>query len=249
MILYFAAGDSSAASALVGQYHSSRIAPDLLASLAAMVAAVMLPYNSHDWESDRRDAVSLRIRLAIKVLCVVFLAAGVALLTVAQPLFDQILGGKYAAGEALLPWALLLCAYFGLTVVAMNYLWCAERAGRAMTVMGVGLIVNVILNLLLLPRFGLPGAVIATAAANAATLALTLWFNTRLGMQLDWGIVAAGLAPLSMLLGPPAAAGTLVALVFLSLRIEGLLSHAERGRLVHAVETFSAGRLQVRTPV
>jgi O-antigen/teichoic acid export membrane protein len=246
MILYFAAGDAGAASALVGQYHSSRIAPDLLASLAVMVAAVMLPYNSHDWESGRRDAVSLRIRLAVKVVCVVFLTAGLALLSVAQPLFDHILSGKYAAGEAILPWTLLLCIYFGLTMIAMNYLWCAERAGRAMSVMGVGLIINIVLNLVLLPRLGLPGAVIATAAANAATLALTLRFNSRLGMRLDRGVLAAALAPLSLLLGPAPAAGALVALVYWSFRSEGLLSLAERTLLVQAVESFTSARPRAR---
>jgi polysaccharide transporter, PST family len=246
LILYFASGDAGAASALVGQYHSSRIAPDLLASLAAMVAAVLLPYNSHDWESGRRDAVSLRIRLAIKVIALVFLASGAALLTMARPLFDYVLQGKYAAGEALLPWTLVLCAYFGLTILAMNYLWCAERAGRAVAVMAAGLIVNVTLNLLLLPRLGLPGAVIATAAANAATFALTLRLNSRLGMQLDAGILAAGLAPLSLLLGPAAATATLVALVFFNFRSQRLLPQVERTCLVHTFQAFALARLPRR---
>jgi O-antigen/teichoic acid export membrane protein len=248
MILYFAAGDASAASALVGQYHSSRIAPDLLASLAAMVAAVMLPYNSHDWEAGNREAVSVRVRLAIKAMSVVFLAAGVALLTVAQPLFDRLLGGKYAAGEALLPWTMVLCSYFGLTILAMNYLWCAERAGRAVAVMGMGLIVNIALNLLLLPRLGLPGAVIATAVANAATLALTLRFNSRLAMQLDAGVFLAGLAPLSLLLGPAAAAGTLIVLVFLSFHSPRILPQAERIHFVLAFQLFERHRLRGREP-
>jgi O-antigen/teichoic acid export membrane protein len=243
LILYFAAGDAGAASALVGQYHSSRIAPDLLASLAGMIAAVMLPYNSHDWETGNREAASLRIRLSLKVMSLVFLAAGAALLVIAQPLFHHVLGGKYAAGEALLPWTLVLCAYFGLTILAMNYLWCAERAGRAVLVMGAGLAINVALNLLLLPRWGLPGAVIATAAANAVTFVLTLRFNRALGMQLDVGILAAGLAPLSLLLGAPAAVAALVVLAALYLRSERMLPQSERACLHHAADAFGLSRL------
>jgi O-antigen/teichoic acid export membrane protein len=246
MILYFASGDAGAASALVGQYHSSRIAPDLLASLAVMIAGVMLPYNSHDWESDARDAVSLRIRLAVKGASLAFLGAGAALLAVAGPLFEHVLGGKYAAGEAILPWTLALCTYFGLTILAANYLWCAERAGRAVAVMGAGLIVNVLLNLLLLPRLGLPGAVIATAAANGATLALTLRCNAKLGMQLDAGVFVAALAPLALLIGPAAAAGAFIALAGLGCRNKRLLPERERAHLAQTLKSLGPARWRPR---
>ncbi len=39
---------------LVGQYHSGRIIPVLLTSLALMVNGLVLPYLSADWESNRR---------------------------------------------------------------------------------------------------------------------------------------------------------------------------------------------------
>jgi hypothetical protein len=65
-------------------------------------------------------------------------------------------------------------------------------------------------------------------------------------MQLDGGVLVAGLAPLSLLMGPPAAAGTLVALVFLSFRSKGILSHRERTLLIHTFETFASAHLPGR---
>lgn len=238
LILYFARGDANVGSALVGQYHSSRVVPDLLASIAVMLAGVMLPYNTHDWEAGNRKAVATRVRLAIKLISISMTAAGTAFLVLAGPLFAWVLKGKYADGEAVLSWTLLLCIYFGLTVVASNYLWCAERPGRAMLVTGIGLCINVLLNLLLLPRFGLTGAVAATAAANAIALMIAIGFNLRLGMKIDAGVVLAALAPLSLLLGPAAAMGAILALAAAGIHSDRLLPHEEKAQISQTLRRF-----------
>jgi O-antigen/teichoic acid export membrane protein len=238
MILYFAGGDAAAASALVGQYHSSRVAPELLASVAVMLSGVMLPYNTHDWEAGNRAAVSDRIGLSLKILALLFTAAGAALLWLSGPLFGWVLDGKYAAGEAILPWTLLLCIYFGLSVLALNYLWCAERAAQAMQVMAACLAVNIALNVLLLPRFGLMGAVAATAAANGLALACALAFNYRLRMRLSAGLGVASLAPLALLGGPLAATVVVIAATLLAMRSNWLVSRDERRKLFVALQGF-----------
>jgi O-antigen/teichoic acid export membrane protein len=238
LILYFADGDAAAASALVGQYHSSRVVPDLLASVAAMLAGVLLPYNSHDWETGNRDVVSRRINLALKATGLTFTAAGAALLWIAQPLFAWVLEGKYELGREVLPWTLLLCIFFSLSVLALNYMWCAERAGRAVLAMGAGLICNIAFNLVLLPRFGLPGAVIATAAANAVSLACAYWLNHRLGMRLDGGVAAASLAPLALLLGAAPAAMTVIALTVIALRSDWIFNPEDKGEIAKSLRMF-----------
>jgi O-antigen/teichoic acid export membrane protein len=238
MILYFAGADAAAASALVGQYHSSRVAPELLASVAVLLSGVMLPYNTHDWETGNRAAVAGRVGLSLKIMAVVFTAAGAVLLWLSGPLFGWVLDGRYAAGQAILPWTLLLCIYFGLSVLALNYLWCAERAAQAMQVMAASLVVNIALNVLLLPRFGLTGAVAATAAANGLALACALAFNSRLGMRPNVGLGAASLAPLALLGGPVAATVIVVAAALFAMRSNWLVSQDERHKLFVAVQGF-----------
>ncbi len=66
----------------------------------------------------------------------------------------------------------------------------------------VGLVLNVGLNLLLLPRLGLPGAVLATAIANLVVLAMILGFSCLLGFRLDAGICTILAIPLVFWLGP-----------------------------------------------
>jgi len=142
MIIHFAPGSADDALAMVGQYHTSRVVPLLLVSIASMLAAVLLPHLSHDWECGRRESVSSRLNLFLKMLAFGLTAASGAVLFVAPWLFGVAFQGKFSGGMAVLPWTLTYCVWFGVGVVAQQYLWCAERAGLVGLAMGVGLAVK-----------------------------------------------------------------------------------------------------------
>ena len=60
-LAFLAAGELDSQAA-VGQYHSGRMFPVLLMSLATMVSGVLLPYLAADWEAGRHAAVRERLR-------------------------------------------------------------------------------------------------------------------------------------------------------------------------------------------
>lgn len=74
--------------------------------------------------------------------------------------------------------------------------------------LAVGLASNVLLNLVLLPRLGLQGAVIATALATLVALAAQIVVNWRLGMPPSVGTLLVSLAPLALAMGFPTAVST-----------------------------------------
>ena len=232
--------DHDTALALVGQYHSSRVMPALLFSIATLLGAMITPHLSCDWEAGRRDQVSARLNLFLKMLAAAMVAAGVLVLCVAPLLFGVAFQGKFAQGEAILPWTLIYSIWFGLAAVAQNYLWCAEKARWGSLALLVGLTVNVLLNLMLLPRLGLLGAVLATSGANALVLALVCTFDRIAGFQIDrstWVLLA---LPLVLCLGPGTAAGVLAIVVLDGLVFDRLLTREEKRLLTDTVTQYAA---------
>jgi O-antigen/teichoic acid export membrane protein len=120
-------------------------------------------------------------------------------------LFNVALGGKYALGLSVLPWTLTYCTWFALSTLLQNYLWCAEKTALVSLAMLVGLLANVGLNLLLLPRLGLPGAVMATTTGSLVMLSLVCGFCLRLGLRIDRGAWLTLALPAAFCLGPRAA--------------------------------------------
>lgn len=226
MLIHFSGLNEADALAQLGQYHSARIMPLLFLGVAEMVAGQVTPHLAHDWEAGRRDEVSRRLNLILKLFALCLFAVGTALLIAAPLLFRWALAGKYAAGMALLPWTLMYCIWGSLAVVATNYLWCAERARLASLALALGLLLNLALGAWLLPHCGLSGAVWGTSAANLFMLAAIYGAACKSGMRCDPGVCLAALAPLAFLGGEWFALGMLALLCVLSCRGGLLFSRA-----------------------
>ncbi len=238
MIIHFAPGSAEETLAMVGQYHSSRVAPLLLVSIASILATVLLPHLSHDWECGRRDLVLRRLNLFLKLLAYGLIAASAGVLFVAPWLFGVAFQGKFAGGMTVLPWTLAYCVWFGVAMVAQQYLWCAERAGLVGLALAAGLVINILLNLALLPRLGLLGAVLAASAANLAALVLILFFARLAGFRAHRGLLLMlGLAP-AICLGPWATAAVLLALALETVRTDQILSSEEKLQLAEGVKHY-----------
>lgn len=238
MIVHYSPMPAAEALVQVGNYHSSRVVPLLLVSVAIMLGTMITPHLSHDWEAGRRDQVAARLRLFLKLVGFALLAAGVAVRFVAPLLFGAAFKGKFAGGLAVLPWTLTYCIWFGMAMIAENYLWCAEKARLASLSLLIGLLANVGLNLLLLPRMGLLGAVLATTAANLIALVLICVFNHLLGFRVDRGTwVTLALAPV-VCLGPWLALLVLGVVALEAIYSDRLLSRDEKGQLAEGCRQY-----------
>ncbi|MCA9269316.1 MAG: lipopolysaccharide biosynthesis protein, partial [Planctomycetales bacterium] len=238
MIMHFSGLDRDAAAALVGNYHSSRVVPVLLASIAGMVGGMLLPYLSRDWEAGRRDAASDQVNLVLKAFGLLLFAAGIGVLAFSPFLFTVVLAGKYASGLDVLPWTTVYCIWFSLSLLAGSYLWCAERPRMTCLIYFLGLLGNVALNAVLVPRWGLPGAVWATAAANGLALALSLLVAYRLGLKRDAGVWLPVVVPLALPLGAPIAFVVLAAVAWIAVRTNWIFTVDQRQQFFAALAPY-----------
>lgn len=226
MILHFTTGGAEAAGAAVGQYHSGRLLPTLLCSLAAMLAGMLMPYLAADWEATRRAAVVERLRRGLLGISLVFTLIGAVILWVTPLIFTVILQGRYPQGLAVMPAALVVAIWGSLASVAMLYVWLHEQGKWIALLSGIAILVNVTLNAHWLPRFGLDGAIAATLVSSGLLLAGLLELNRRLGFGLDPGLAIAMALPLTLLAGPWAASAMtcLMPLLVGPIRAEALVA-------------------------
>jgi O-antigen/teichoic acid export membrane protein len=224
-------GNLSDAQALIGQYHSAQVVPVLLVSIAGLLAGVILPHLSRDWEAGERKRVSDTLNLTLKLLGVATFAGSVVVLFAAPLLFDFAWDGKYAEGQVLLPLALASCGWLGLLTVAQMYLWCAERATLGCVALAIGLALNVALNLMLIPAYGLSGAVVATTTSNLAVLLIVFCLDRGLGMSIQPATLAVSLFPVALLLGIWVSFGVLVIAAIALFGSRYLLTTQERQRI------------------
>lgn len=226
MILHWLPGSDAAAQSAIGQYHSGRIFPLLLMSLAAMVGSTLLPYLSADWEQNRRTHVCLRMRQILFLTAAVFSAGAAVILLFAPWIFGTLLQGRYDAGLSLMPMAFVFSIWVALATIGENYLWVVERGKLAALAMGCGLVANIALNLWLIPIWGLHGAVVATMLANLVVLLGTWWGMHHHGYRLDATALYATLLPATLLAGPWATLISVTACVAINRQVHDWIGEA-----------------------
>jgi O-antigen/teichoic acid export membrane protein len=202
MLVHWSGLENADALALVGQYHASRIVPLLFLCVADLLASVVMPYLSHDWEAGARQRVSERLNLILKMAALAMFAGGVVVLWAAPTLFRLAFEGRYDEGLAVMPWTMTYCVWYGLLHVAQNYIWCTERTKLGTLPLAIGLVTNIATNMVLIPVWGLLGAVVSTTLATALTLTVMYLINHRLGMRIQPGLLWLSAAPAALCGGP-----------------------------------------------
>lgn len=247
MLVHWSGLDSEAALALVGHYHASRVIPLLFISLADLVAGVVMPYLSHDWELGHREKVSDRLNLVLKLTSVGMLLAGVGVLWTAPALFHVAFEGRYDAGLVVLPWTLTYCAWYAQLIIAQNYLWCAERAKYSIVPLALGLLANIAINAVLIPIWGLYGAATSTTVSTGLALVALYALNRWTGMRVSPGMLLLSATPAALVGGAGfATALTLILLALLPFS-QLLVSDQERS-LLRSLYTEILARLSTTRP-
>lgn len=234
MIVHLSSLEASAAEGIVGQYHAARVLPQLLVQLAGMIGGMLLPYLSQDWEKGNIGVVSRRVNLAVKIGSLLLTLAGAGILILAPLLFDGIYQGRYALGYAVLPTTLVSCSWGALSLLAMNFLWCAERARLSSFAFLVGIVLNAVLNYYLFPIWGLPGVVLATALGNGASLLMLLMLGMPLGLSIPRGTWLLIGLPMALAAGWIGGLSAVAVAGFVLWKTDWLLDDEERTELLGA---------------
>jgi len=224
MILHYTTGGQSLAQAAVGQYHSGRLIPTLLCNVALMYAGVLMPYLAAYWESGRKGAATERLRRTLMTVAVVFTAGSAVALMIAPWIFSTLLQGRYSEGLRLMPQAFVICIWMALISLGQLHVWLNERGKWVGVTLSVGIVVNLVLNYLWLPSYGLDGAVMATLVSTGAVVVGLGGVMWRLGFGVESHMVLIACLPLVLLLTP-------VSALLSSILILGLL-HELRGAIV-----------------
>ncbi len=222
--------------ATVGVYHAgyslaNRTLDVLFIWLGAAGAPALIAALERGGASELIRAAREQASLML-LLCV---PAAVGLALVAAPLAQLMVGPELAKGAAqVTPWIAVSGLLAGLTTYYFHQAFTLSQRTRLLLVaMAVPALANLVLNLILIPRYGLDGALWATVASYALGLAASITLGGRsLALPIPW-------RPLAEIL----AATAVMALVVMQIPALGgwseLLLKAGAGALVFGAIAFA----------
>ena len=172
--------------AAVGAYHAGySIANRTLDVLFIWLGAAGTPALVMALERGGRERLIAAAREQAQTLILVGLPACVGVALVARPLAEFMIGEHLRDAAALItPWIALSALLSGMTVYYFHQAFTLGRkTGLLLAAMAVPAVANVVLNVVLIPRFGVLGAAWATAASFGLGL-IASWAMGRRVMPL-----------------------------------------------------------------
>jgi PST family polysaccharide transporter len=229
-LLHFASIESHGQDvhALLGQLHSGKLIPVLLANLAAMLAGIVLPYLVADWEQARQDRVAASLKTTVKFGSLFFFALSIGAMIASPFLFGWVLQGRYADGLAIMPKALTVCCWMSIALFLSNYFWCAERGRLLGLLTAVALVTDILLCIWWIPPMALHGALNANVVACSVLLVLMILTLRQFRVELDGATCLIAAAPSALVLGTLPAALVFAAILIAASRTTWLLTDGEK---------------------
>ncbi len=229
--------------AAVGAYHASySIANRTLDVLFLWLGSAGQPALVMALERGGLDRLKEAAREQLSTFLLIGLPAAAGVALVARPLAEVLIGEDLRdAAASVTPWIALSALLFGLTAYYFGQAFTlGKKTKRLLVAMAIPAGLNVVLNLLLVPYFGLMGAAWATAASFAAGLIATMLIGRR---------VVALPVPWENLLRCATATAVMALVVFRLPAIGGvpeLMLDASVGGLVYAAAALTLNAAGVR---
>ncbi|MET4684477.1 lipopolysaccharide biosynthesis protein [Brevundimonas faecalis] len=191
--------------AAVGAYHASySIANRTLDVLFIWLGAAGTPALVMALERGGRETLLKAAREQASTLVLIGLPAAVGVALVARPLAEFLIGEDLRdAAAQVTPWIALSAFLSGMTVYYFHQAFTlGRRTGWLLAAMCVPAVANVLLNLVLIPRYGVMGAAWSTAASFAIGAVASIAVGRRImPLPIPWNALArCGLACIVMAL-------------------------------------------------
>jgi O-antigen/teichoic acid export membrane protein len=163
LLSFLEGGDNSE----VGLYGAAFRLVEATMFISWSFAAAFLPWVAHRG-ADEHERLARGYELALKGLSGVLIPIGVAFVVLAEPLIDLLYGDQYEAAVGSLQWLGVTTVFYGFNLLASTVLVGRDRPLDFARICAVVVVLNIGLNLALIPPLGATGAALAAAVSSLA---------------------------------------------------------------------------------
>lgn len=170
----------------VGYYDQSQKIIRILLSVVTSLGTVMMPKIANLYSKNQHDEVKNYLRKAFTVISFLTIPITFGIMGVSDRFIPMFFGADFISSVQLTQISSVLVIIIGLgNVFGTQYMLATGKNKEYTKSVCIGAAVNVVLNVILIPRYSAVGAVIATVLAELS-IALTQMLYSRSVFDLSW---------------------------------------------------------------
>lgn len=165
---------------LLGVYSVGYNLPSYINDLLMFsISNAVVPIYTETFAKEGRRATEEFLSRALRYYFIVVIPLCAIYATISHDLIVVVASEKYAAAASFSPLIMIGLVCLGMNSIVGAGMYLQKKTNLMLGIMAVALLVNVGLNLLLLPRLQAMGAAIATLVATIVSLGLTWYFGRK----------------------------------------------------------------------
>lgn len=163
----------------VGIYQAALPTANILLFLVGVISAVLFPVVAEMWERKQKPLIAAAVQEIYKYSFILLLPLILGIISFPDIVLNLLFGPAYVAGAPVLS-VLVLAAMF----LVLNGVHAATLSGMGMPAnntkaVGAGAVLNLLLNLILIPRYGGLGAAVSTLVAAITIFVISEYYVRR----------------------------------------------------------------------
>jgi O-antigen/teichoic acid export membrane protein len=215
----------------VGIYSIATNVTGLLFAFGIVIGNVIMPTLSSLWEEGEKEKARDILDFSVRGNTLVLLSAAVLIMIFKDEIIGVLYGSEYEESAVLVGVLLIFWLLNTIYWTIGGYSGLIEKTYIPLVCNSFGLVCNVILNYILIPRYGIMGAAAATTIAFGCILIMIIVWYWREGFTLKPSSLFICLVPLMFLLGEIAVAAIFGVIMILVFGTELLMTREERRRM------------------
>jgi O-antigen/teichoic acid export membrane protein len=158
----------------------------VVATLGTVVVQTIFPYLASVWSRNKEDA-SLYLNASVKYALMLVIPALAGFFILRQEIITMVSGTSYSGAAVVVPYLILYPLLLVLNYIAYQIVVLTKKVNWIAVIYLAGAAVNIGLNLVLIPRFGINGAGIATTISYAFVFVLLAKLaNAHISINMDF---------------------------------------------------------------
>ena len=158
-----------------GYYTNASAMARLPLIISLSVAAVILPAASEAASLNDKNLLGMYITQSYRYVILLVLPLCVGIAAFATPILSLLFGSEYGTGGPALSILVIGMAFYTLFMISSSIMQGIGHPRRPMFVLLIGIVINFVLNVLMVPTYGIEGAATATTIATFLIMVAVLW--------------------------------------------------------------------------
>lgn len=170
-----------------GLYSASYTLGTTISLFYVPLSFVVFPFISKFWENNNIEEVKRYLEYSTKLFLTLAIPGAIGLYTISKPLLVLLSSTDFISGGGILTFFIALSTIFlGIYQINLYVIYMVEKTHVLPIIVFIGALINIILNLILIPTIGIMGAAIATIISySTLALIVVIWAKKEVGYVID----------------------------------------------------------------